>query len=83
MTQPSPSVENTTRESAYDVDELPKKPNLKPREVAEFFEVSLTLIYALIQEGQIPAYKLGSHYRISRRQLLEVIANGLRFEPEF
>jgi excisionase family DNA binding protein len=65
------------------LEKLPPKANLRPAEVASYFDVSTTLIYDLIHEGQIPAFKLGSHYRIPRESLIEAMRNGLTFTPEF
>ena len=42
---------------------------LTPQEAAREFRVSLGTVYNLIRSGKVPAQRIGSQYRISRRDL--------------
>lgn len=42
-------------------------------QVAEFLQLSEMTTYKLIQEGTIPAFKIGRHWRIKREDLDELI----------
>lgn len=42
-------------------------------QVAEFLQLSEMTTYKLVQEGKIPAFKIGRHWRIKRNDLDELI----------
>lgn len=42
-------------------------------QVAEFLQLSEMTTYKLVQEGKIPAFKIGRHWRIKRDDLDELI----------
>jgi excisionase family DNA binding protein len=42
-------------------------------QVAEFLQLSEMTTYKLVQEGKIPAFKIGRHWRIKREDLDELI----------
>jgi excisionase family DNA binding protein len=42
-------------------------------EVAEYFKISEVTTYKLVQEGKIPAFKIGRHWRVKRSDLSEFI----------
>lgn len=50
---------------------LPPKPNLRPSEIAEYLDVSVSTIYELIKSGDIPSKLVGRQLRIPREQFLE------------
>lgn len=49
-------------------------------EVAEYFKISEVTTYKLVQEGKIPAFKIGRHWRIKRSDLGEFIEKLKRGE---
>jgi excisionase family DNA binding protein len=79
--------ENKPRPSEIADGQLPKKPSLRPAEVADYLDVSLVTVYKLIEEGIIPALKTNplahGHYRIPRHEFLLALDTTLRYEPEF
>lgn len=42
-------------------------------EVAEYLKISEVTTYKLVQEGKIPAFKIGRHWRVEKRDLSEFI----------
>ncbi|MBN8210583.1 helix-turn-helix domain-containing protein [Bacillus sp. NTK071] len=42
-------------------------------QVAKYFQISEMTTYKLVQEGKIPAFKIGSHWRIQKSDLTELI----------
>ena len=42
-------------------------------EVAEYLKISEVTTYKLVQEGKIPAFKIGRHWRVMRIDLGEFI----------
>jgi len=42
-------------------------------QVAEFLQLSEMTTYKLVQEGKIPAFKIGRHWRVKRDDLDELI----------
>jgi excisionase family DNA binding protein len=50
-----------------------ESPVMTVHEVAAFLGVHQTTVYRLLKRGQIPAFKLGSDWRFSKKQLTEWI----------
>jgi len=48
--------------------------------VAEYFKRSEVTTYKLVQEGKIPAFKIGRHWRVKRSDLTEFIEKLKRGE---
>ncbi|WP_315118651.1 helix-turn-helix domain-containing protein [uncultured Clostridium sp.] len=42
-------------------------------EVAEYLKISEVTTYKLVQEGKMPAFKIGRHWRIKKNDLTEFI----------
>lgn len=42
-------------------------------QVAEYLQLSEMTTYKLVQEGKIPAFKIGRHWRVKRDDLDELI----------
>ncbi|WP_243109340.1 helix-turn-helix domain-containing protein [Anaerophilus nitritogenes] len=42
-------------------------------EVAEYLKISEVTTYKCVQEGKIPGFKIGRHWRIKRSDLVEFI----------
>ena len=53
------------------MNELPKHPNLFASEIIKFTRYSKTLIYQLLERGEIPSYKVNGVYRIDRTEFTE------------
>ncbi|MEG0773075.1 helix-turn-helix domain-containing protein [Clostridium sp.] len=49
-------------------------------EVAEYFKISEVTTYKLVQEGKIPAFKIGRHWRVKKSDLSEFIEKLKRGE---
>lgn len=49
-------------------------------QVAEYFQISEMTTYKLVQEGSIPAFKIGRHWRVKRDDLDEFIERLKRGE---
>ena len=47
-------------------------------EVAKRFGVNVTTVYRLVQEGRLPAFKVGNQWRFSERRLEEWVADRER-----
>jgi excisionase family DNA binding protein len=50
-------------------------------QVAEYFQISEMTTYKLVQEGRIPAFKIGRHWRVKKEDLsiyIEKLKNGER-----
>ena len=50
-------------------------------QVAKYFQISEMTTYKLVQEGKIPAFKIGSHWRVKKsdlNELIEKLKNGER-----
>jgi len=45
-------------------------------EVAEYLRVPVPTIYKLLQEGRLPGFKVGKHWRIRKCDLDEYAANS-------
>jgi excisionase family DNA binding protein len=46
---------------------------LRPREAAELLGLSLSKVYALLQEGRLPCVRITGSVRIPRAALLELV----------
>ncbi|WP_347551127.1 helix-turn-helix domain-containing protein [Pseudalkalibacillus hwajinpoensis] len=42
-------------------------------QVAKYFQISEMTTYKLVQDGKIPAFKIGSHWRVQKSDLTELI----------
>ncbi len=49
-------------------------------QVAEYFQISEMTTYKLVQDGSIPAFKIGRHWRVKRDDLDEFIERLKRGE---
>lgn len=50
-------------------------------QVASYLQLSEATTYKLVQQGKIPAFKIGSHWRVRKvelKELLERLQNGER-----
>jgi excisionase family DNA binding protein len=47
---------------------------MKVKEIAEYLRVNVTTVRRLIQKGEIPAFKIGTDYRILRDEIDKWIA---------
>ena len=54
------------------------RPVMKVKEIAEYLRVDATTIRRLIQDGEIPAFKVGSDYRFRRDEVDKWIAEKTR-----
>lgn len=48
--------------------ELPPKANLRPAEIADYLDISLTKIYELLNDGTIPSIRVGRQLRVPRKE---------------
>jgi excisionase family DNA binding protein len=60
--------------------EFEKNEIMTVSEVAEYFKISEVTTYKLVQEGKIPAFKIGRHWRVKRSDLGEFIEKLKRGE---
>lgn len=42
-------------------------------QVAEYLQLSEMTTYKLVQEGRIPAFKIGRHWRVKKNDLISLI----------
>lgn len=49
-------------------------------QVAEYLQLSEMTTYKLVQEGKLPAFKIGSHWRVQKADLHEYIERLKRGE---
>ena len=49
-------------------------------EVAEYLKISEVTTYKLVQEGRLPAFKIGRHWRLKKSDLTEYIEKLKRGE---
>jgi len=47
-------------------------------EVAEYLKISEVTTYKFVQEGKIPGFKIGRHWRVKRSDLIEFIEKQKR-----
>ncbi|OYD08489.1 helix-turn-helix domain-containing protein [Paludifilum halophilum] len=50
-------------------------------QVAKYLQISEMTTYKLVQEGTIPAFKIGRHWRVKKEDLTEFIEKRKRGEP--
>ncbi|RKD31389.1 DNA-binding protein [Thermohalobacter berrensis] len=49
-------------------------------EVAKYLKISEVTTYKFVQEGKIPAFKIGRHWRVKKSDLMEFIEKLKRGE---
>lgn len=49
-------------------------PLMMPKEVAKYLHIHLTTLYRMMKRGEIPALKLGGHYRFKRDEIEKWVA---------
>ena len=57
---------------------MTKRTYLTVEEVARRFGVSVTTVYRLVQQGRLPAFKIGNQWRLSETWLEELVADRER-----
>ena len=57
---------------------MTKRTYLTVEEVARRFGVNVTTVYRLVQQGRLPAFKIGNQWRFSEARLEEWVANRER-----
>jgi excisionase family DNA binding protein len=57
---------------------MPEKPYLTVEDVAKRFGVNVTTVYRLVQQGKLPAFKVGNQWRVSETRLEEWVADRER-----
>ena len=58
--------------------EITLKPYLTVEEVARYFGVNVTTVYRLVQQGKLPAFKVGNQWRFGEARLKEWVADHER-----
>ncbi len=53
---------------------------LSPQQVSEHLNVSLSLVYKIINDGSLPCYRINSVIRVSEEQLQQYL-DGSKAEP--
>ena len=46
-----------------------------PNEVAQYLKVSKKTVYKMLRSGELPGFKVGKHWRVSRAELGALIAS--------
>jgi excisionase family DNA binding protein len=64
----------TLRQSAEQAET--QKPTMSIQEVADFLGISVSHVYEMLCQGQIPHRKLGKKYIISRKQVNDWLNNA-------
>lgn len=59
-----------------------KKIICTPRECAELLCTSLTVIYSLLESGELPAYRQGKNWKIPMKALEDYVMDRAMFEAE-
>jgi len=49
---------------------------LNIKEVSNYLKIPVSTIYKLIQDGRVPAIKLGKHWRFMKKDLDRLFVNG-------
>ena len=57
---------------------MTKRTYLTVEEVARRFGVNVTTVYRLVQQGKLPAFKIGNQWRFSEARLEEWVADRER-----
>ena len=57
---------------------MPETPYLTVDEVARRFGINVTTVYRLVQQGKLPAFKIGNQWRFSETRLEEWVADRER-----
>jgi len=57
---------------------MPEKPYLTVEDVAKRFGINVTTVYRLVQQGKLPAFKIGNQWRVSETRLDEWVADRER-----
>ena len=57
---------------------MTKRTYLTVEEVARRFGVNVTTVYRLVQQGKLPAFKIGNQWRFSETRLEEWVADRER-----
>jgi len=57
---------------------MPEKPYLTVEDVAKRFGINVTTVYRLVQQGKLPAFKVGNQWRVSETRLEEWVADRER-----
>ena len=57
---------------------MPEKPYLTVEDVAKRFGINVTTVYRLVQQGKLPAFKVGNQWRVSETRLDEWVADRER-----
>ena len=57
---------------------MPEKPYLTVEDVAKRFGINVTTVYRLVQQGKLPAFKIGNQWRVSESRLNEWVADRER-----
>lgn len=57
---------------------MPENPYLTVEDVAKRFGINVTTVYRLVQQGKLPAFKIGNQWRFSETRLEEWVADRER-----
>ena len=57
---------------------MPETPYLTVEDVAKRFGINVTTVYRLVQQGKLPAFKIGNQWRVSETRLDEWVADRER-----
>ncbi len=57
---------------------IQQKEVLTAEEVAQYLDLNIRTVQAMIKDGELPAMKMGKSYRFSRRLLLEFIESKIK-----
>ncbi|MGV4329253.1 helix-turn-helix domain-containing protein [Trueperella pyogenes] len=60
----------------YEADLAAYGPTLKPQQIAEYLEISRTAVYALLKDGDIPSFRIGVKYYVSKNVFIEHLLSG-------
>ena len=66
-----------------DFSSLPNRPNLRPKEVANFLAIGLATVYEMIQTEDLPSVRVGSKtLRIPRDDFVKMLRQKARGQLE-
>lgn len=60
----------------YETDLASFGPTLKPQQIADYLEISRTAVYALLKDGEIPSFRIGIKYYVSKTVFIEHLISG-------